>query len=113
MQLTYRSSSGVSQDQHTKFSGFQVLFKAVTQTRKTQLDKDVPLPGKHFHKTFPVELTIFDNFTADKVDVAKELMVVQFAIGQAFLLEMLCSQKRLLAFGAYKMLQDHSVKTGM
>ena len=59
-------------------------------------------------------LTISSNhLVADKADVAKQLVVVVLAVGQALLLVMARAKEGLLTLGAHKVLHTHTQHTHM
>ena len=64
-----------------------------------------PIP--HF---LPVPTGAVDNAVADEADVAKQLVVVNLAVGATFLLVVPRAQERLLALGAHEVLQEHEYK---
>ena len=58
----------------------------------------------------PVLTVAVNNAVADKADVAKQLVVVNLAVGETFLLVVPRAQERLLALGAHEVLQVHEYK---
>lgn len=54
-----------------------------------------------------------DNVVAHKADVAKKLVIVDFAVSQTFFLIVASSQERFFALGTYKMLNMPSLAKGM
>ena len=56
--------------------------------------------------TLKIILTVTRNhLVTDKAQIAKELMIMRFAIGQSFFLVVTMTQERFLAFGTDKMLE--------